>query len=92
MSKFYGIFRKGLITFNLKLAPTKILFGVEVLMRPGQRITAESNAPGCGEIKALLKIPMEILLRSLMGAVSYYRKTTAETKPDEFATDEGCSS
>ena len=75
----------------MKLAPTKTLFGVEVVMRLGQRITAESIALGCGEIEALLHMPMN---------TSALADRSSELLPEndrrnetaEFATEKGCSS
>ena len=53
----------------------------------GHRIAADGIAPDPGKVEALLKMPMPtnvIQLRSLMGAVSYYRiflpNIAAETK------------
>ena len=73
--------------FNLKLTPKKAHFGVKVVKGLDHRITAKGIEPDPGKVEALLKIPMPTnvsQLRSLMGAVSHYRKKmpkmAAETK------------
>ena len=80
-------FFERLTTFDLKLAPKKAHLGVKVVKFLGHRVTAEGLAPDPGKVEALLKMPMPTnisQLRSLLGAVSYYRKflpkITAETK------------
>ena len=80
-------FLERLTNLNLKLAPKKEHLGVKVVKFLGHGITAEGIAPDPGKVEALLKMPMPTnvsQLRSLMGAVSYYRKfltkMAAETK------------
>ena len=77
---------------DAKLAPKKAPRGVKVVKFLGQRVSAEGLASDAGKVEALLKMPMPTnngQLRSLMGAVSYYRKflpkMAAETKSRRVA-------
>lgn len=70
-------FFERLTTFDLKLASKKAHLGVKVVKFLDHRVTAEGIAPDPGKVEALTKMPMPTnvsQLRSLMGAMSYYRK------------------
>ena len=66
-----------LATFNLKLAPKKAYLGVRTIKVLGHRVTAEGVEPNPGKVEAMTKLPIPTnvsRLRSLLGALSYYRK------------------
>ena len=62
-----------LTIFNLNPAPKKACIGVRVIKFLGHRVTAK----GAEKVEAMTKLPMPSnvrQLRSLLGALSYYRK------------------
>ena len=70
-------FFERLTIFNLKLAPKKAYIGVRVIKSLGHRVTAKGVEPDPEKVEAMTKLPMPSnvsQLRSLLGALSYYRK------------------
>ena len=74
--------------FNLKLAPNKTLLGAAKTIFFGHKISSEGVGPDPGKVKATKEMPMPqnvSQLRSLLGALSYYRrqlpKMAARTRP-----------
>ena len=70
-------FFERLTIFNLKLAPKKAYIGVRVIKFLGHRVTAKGVEPDPEKVEAMTKLPMPSnvsQLRSLLGALSYYRK------------------
>ena len=66
-----------LTIFNLKRAPKKAYIGVRVIKFLGHRVTAKGVEPDPEKVEAMTKLPMPSnvsQLRSLLGALSYYRK------------------
>lgn len=83
-----GRFLERLTKFGLKLALNKVYLGVRVIKFLGHRVTADALAPYPGKVEAPYGLPMPTdvsQLRSLCGALSYYRKFSpsmaAKTKP-----------
>ena len=69
-------FFERLTIFNLKLAPKKAYIGVRVIKVLGHRVTAKGVEPDPEKVEAMAKLPMPSnisQLRSLLGALSYYR-------------------
>ncbi len=70
-------FFSRLTKFDLKLAPKKAYLGVKVIKFLGHRVTAKGIEPDPGKVEAMTKLPMPTnvsQLRSILGALSYYRK------------------
>ena len=70
-------FFERLTMFDLKLAPKKTYLGVRTIKFLGHRVTAKGVEPDSGKVEAMTKLPMPAnvsQLRSLLGALSYYRK------------------
>ena len=73
-------FLERLTIFNIKLAPKKAdtgPSGVRVIIFLGHRVTAKGAEPDPEKVEAMTKLPMPSNvshLRSLLGALSYYRK------------------
>ena len=70
-------FLERLTIFNLKLAPKKAHIRIRVTKFFGHRVTAKSVEPDPEKVEAMTKLPMPSnvsQLRSLLGALSYYRK------------------
>ena len=70
-------FFERLTTFGLKLAPKKAFLGARTIKCLGHRVTAKGIEPGPSKVEAMIKLPMPTnvsRLRSLLGALSYYRK------------------
>ena len=65
-----------LTKFDLKLAPKKAHIGVKVINFLGHRVTVKGMEPDPEKVQAMTKLPMPTnvsQLRSLLGALSYYR-------------------
>ena len=70
-------FFERLTMFDLKLAPKKAYLGVRTIKFLGHRVTAKGVEPDPEKVEAMTKLPMPSnvsQLRSVMGALSYYRK------------------
>ena len=70
-------FLERLTIFNLKLAPKKAYTRVRVIKFLGHRVTTKGIQPDPEKVEAMTKLPMPSnvsQLRSLLGALSYYRK------------------
>ena len=70
-------FLEWLTTFNLKLALNKALLGVTEIIFLGHKIDSEGVGPDPGKVKAMKEISMPQnvgQLRSMLGALSYYRR------------------
>ena len=87
MADFESFFER-LMIFNLKLAPKKAYIGVRVIKFLGHRVTAKGVEPDPEKVEAMIKLPTPSnvrQLRSLLGALSYYRKflpqMTTVTRP-----------
>ena len=69
-------FFERLTMFDLKLAPKKAYLGVRTIKVLGHRVTAKGIEPDPGKVEDMTKLPMPpnvSQLRSLLGALSYYR-------------------
>ena len=69
-------FFERLTIFDLKLAPKKAYTGVRVIKFLGHRVSAKGVEPNPEKVEAMSKLPMPSnvsQLRSLLGALSYYR-------------------
>lgn len=63
--------------FDLKLAPKKAFIGVQVIEFVGHRVTAAGSEPDPSKVEVMLQTPTPTnvsQLRSILGAISYYRK------------------
>ena len=81
-------FLERLTRFGLKLAPDKALLGAAEIIFLGHKISSEGVGPDSNKVKAMKEMPMVqnvSQLRSLRGALSYYRrqlpKMAARTRP-----------
>ena len=71
-----------LTTFDFKLAPKNAFLGARTIKFLGHRVTTKGIEPDPSEVKAMTKLPMPTnvsQLRSLLGALSYYRKILPQT-------------
>ena len=63
-------------TFDLKLEPKTAFLGARTTKFLGHRVTAKGMKPDPSKVEAMTKLPMPTKvsqLRSLLGALSYYR-------------------
>ena len=81
-------FLERLKKFDLKLAPNKALLGAAEIIFLGHKISSEGVGPDPNKVRAMKEMPMPqnvSHLRSLLGALSYYRrqlpKMAARTRP-----------
>ena len=79
---------------NLKLAPAKAIIGATKVAFLGHDISPSGVRPGPKKVEALAKMPMPTdvsQLRSLLGGLSYYRKSSP-TWPSDLSLSLICSS